>query len=114
MPGSTVEPRELSPTSGTSILTTSAPRSAISIYGTVPACAVEQATTFTPCSGPHAPFGGSLMMFPQKTLFRSGVADEGKTTERESSGVHRASPSTSHKELPYSPPRRFDHIPEWI
>src|SRR5215469_530972 len=52
MPGRTVEPRELSPTSGTSILTISAPRSAISMYGTVPACAVEQATTFTPWSGP--------------------------------------------------------------
>src|ERR1700676_4540816 len=51
-PGNTVDPRELSPTSGTSILMTSAPRSAISIYGTVPACAVEQATTFTPWSGP--------------------------------------------------------------
>src|SRR5437588_4428789 len=51
-PGRTVEPRELSPTSGTSILITSAPRSAISMYGTVPACAVEQATTFTPCKGP--------------------------------------------------------------
>src|SRR5215470_11364967 len=49
----TVEPRELSPVSGTSILMTSAPRSAISMYGTVPACAVEQATTFTPCSGPY-------------------------------------------------------------
>src|SRR5271169_4373594 len=51
-PGSTVEPRELSPISGTSILITSAPRSAISMYGTVPACAVEQATTLTPWSGP--------------------------------------------------------------
>src|SRR5271169_1301581 len=51
-PGSTVEPRELSPISGTSILITSAPRSAISMYGTVPACAVELATTFTSCRGP--------------------------------------------------------------
>src|SRR3984885_9931151 len=56
MPGSTVEPRELSPTSGTSILITSAPRSAISMYGTVPACAVEQATTLTPCKGPCGVF----------------------------------------------------------
>src|SRR5215469_5870963 len=56
MPGSMVEPRELSPTSGTSILITFAPRSAISMYGTVPACAVEQATTLTPCSGPCGSF----------------------------------------------------------
>src|SRR5260370_42162117 len=48
----TVELRELSPISGTSILMTSAPRSAISMYGTVPAWAVEHATTRTPCSGP--------------------------------------------------------------
>src|SRR5262249_29633444 len=51
-PGSTEETREVSPPSGTSILMTSAPRSAINMYGTVPACAVEQATTLTPCSGP--------------------------------------------------------------
>src|SRR4029079_18756022 len=51
-PGTTLEVRELSPVPGTSILMTSAPRSAISIYGTVPACAVEQATTLTPCNGP--------------------------------------------------------------
>ena len=31
---------------------TSAPKSAIKLYGTVPACAVEQDTTFTPSSGP--------------------------------------------------------------
>src|SRR6478735_328600 len=53
LPGSTVMRREASPPSGVSILITSAPRSAISIQGTVPACAVEQETTFTPCSGPH-------------------------------------------------------------
>src|SRR5471030_2683439 len=52
MPGRTVMPREGSPPPGGSILITSAPRSAISMYGTVPACAVEQATTFTPCRGP--------------------------------------------------------------
>src|SRR3954447_16413402 len=112
MPGKTVEPRELSPISGTSILITSAPRSAISMYGTVPACAVEHATILTPCSGPHAPFGGSLMMFPHKTIFRPDFPDirERSITEPGSSGVRRASPSTSQKELPYSHPRRSDHI----
>ena len=54
IPGKTVEPRELSPLSGTSILIISAPRSAISMYGTVPACAVEQATIFTPAMVPSA------------------------------------------------------------
>jgi len=54
LPGSTVMRREGSPPSGVSILITSAPRSAISIHGTVPACAVEQETTLTPCSGPNA------------------------------------------------------------
>jgi hypothetical protein len=52
MPGSTVMRRDGSPPWGDSILMTSAPRSAISIQGTVPACAVEQETTLTPCSGP--------------------------------------------------------------
>src|SRR4051794_7062963 len=53
--------RELSPLPGTSILMTSAPRSAISMYGTVPACAVEQATTFTPSSGPRGLAMGLLL-----------------------------------------------------
>src|SRR5215471_187619 len=52
LPGSTVMRRDPSPPSGVSILITSAPRSAISIQGTVPACAVEQDTTLTPRSGP--------------------------------------------------------------
>jgi hypothetical protein len=41
LPGSTVMRREESPPSGVSILIKSAPCSAISIQGTVPACAVE-------------------------------------------------------------------------
>src|SRR5262245_52584211 len=53
-PGKMLDLRVLSPPSGTSILITSAPRSAISMYGTVPACAVEHATTLTPASGPCA------------------------------------------------------------
>ena len=43
---------EPSPTPGTSTLITSAPRSAIIIYGTVPACAVEHVTALTPLNGP--------------------------------------------------------------
>src|SRR5262245_60082649 len=52
MSGSTDMVREVSPPPGASTLITSAPRSAISMYGTVPAWAVEQVTTFTPCRGP--------------------------------------------------------------
>src|SRR5215469_17357499 len=60
--GSTEELRELSPPSGTSILITSAPRSAISMYGTVPACAVEHVTTLTPCKGPCGSVMSDLQM----------------------------------------------------
>src|SRR5215472_14485255 len=74
MPGSTVLPREVSPPSGTSILITSAPRSAISMYGTVPACAVEHATTLTPCSGPcGSVMAGNLQCADQRNEGSGGA-----------------------------------------
>ena len=49
--------RLLSPPLGTSIFITSAPKSAINMYGTVPATAVEQVITLIPS---NAPFKASM------------------------------------------------------
>src|SRR6202012_3590590 len=85
IPGSTVEPRDVSPPSGTSILMTSAPRSAISMYGTVPAWAVEHATTLTPCKGPC----GSVMSASLQQLDQWGnVRDSTENMDQAETRFH--------------------------
>src|SRR5215475_11467010 len=95
-PGSTVEPRDVSPPSGTSILITSAPRSAISMYGTVPAWAVEHATTLTPCSGPWgAAMSNDLLRFDLLTecYQRARVIRHRRENDH---GIHR--PARAHQD----------------
>src|SRR4051794_14704049 len=81
-PGNTLEVRELSPLPGTSILITSAPRSAISTYGTVPACAVEHATTFTPSSGPRVCAIAIPLLYSTRSAV-DGLDQRAQITDRE-------------------------------